>query len=211
MKKNYSHIILLIDRSGSMTSIQKDMEGGLAEFIKKQKLVAGKCTLTAYEFDTEFTKLYSLIDLSEVKNIEIHPRGGTALIDSMVKTIDIAGNELAGLEENERPEKIIFITITDGQENASREFTSEQLKERVTRQENDYKWEFIYLGANQDAFSVAGSIGIKSMKSSNFNATRKGIDTMFLNLSAATTRYRSAPTNYSFAYTKEEQEETAKA
>lgn len=215
MKKNYTHIVLLIDRSGSMINIKKDMEGGLADFIAKQKLEEGECTITTAQFDTgEVDYIHKLSKLNEVKEIKIDPRGGTALIDSMVKVIEQSGKELAALDESQRPERVLFITITDGEENSSREFTNQQLAERIKHQEENYKWEFVYIGANQNAFDVARQMGVSNFeaKSMNYSCTSTGTAAMFSNLSSATTRYRSATnTSNTFAYTAQEQQETENA
>ena len=205
MKKNYTHIIILIDRSGSMEGIQKDMEGGLTEFIKKQTELPGKCTITAAQFDAHYDKLHSLKDANEVGTIKIKPRGSTALIDSMCKLIIDSGKELSELPEDERPEKVLFLTITDGEENSSTEYTNEKLKEMIKLQEEVYKWEFVYIGANQDAFSVAGNLGIgnSSVKSYTYTATSAGIGAMMASLSKSTATYRSSNSN-TFAFTTDD-------
>jgi uncharacterized protein YegL len=211
MKKDYTHIVFLIDRSGSMSGIKKDMEGGIKTFLAEQKLVPGKCTITAAQFDTEYEILHSLKDINEVEKLSIDPRGGTALIDSMVRLINEAGKELANLPEEERPERVLFITITDGEENSSRESTNEQLAKLIKEQEEKYLWQFTYLGANQDAFGVARGIGVSGTKSMNYATTTVGINKMFSKLSAASTRYRGvsadALTSDSFAYTEAEQKD----
>lgn len=211
MKKDYTHIIFLIDRSGSMDIIKKDMEGGIKEFLAKQKELPGKCTITAAQFDTDYDIIHSLKSINEVSGLTISPRGGTALIDSMVRLIKDAGRELANLPEEERPERVLFITITDGEENASKEFTNETLKELITEQETKYSWQFTYLGANQDSFGVARNMGVKFNKSMNYDASSLGIGKMFSKLSSATTRYRSVAssnlTSDSFAYTEDEQKD----
>ena len=208
MKKDYTHIIFLIDRSGSMTSIKTDMEGGIRTFLAEQKALPGKCTITAAQFDSDYEILHSLKSLNEVQELSIVPRGSTALIDSMVRLINEAGKELADLPENERPEKVLFITITDGEENSSRESTNEQLAKLIKEQEEKYLWQFTYLGANQDAFGVARGIGVSGTKSMNFSTNKVGIDKMFSKLSAASIRYRSAsPDKATFNYTEEEQKD----
>ena len=97
MKANYTHIIFLIDRSGSMMSIKHDMEGGLKEFLAKQKEFPGECTVTAAQFDSEYELIHKLKPPNEVHELKINPRGSTALIDSMVRLIKEAGQELAAL------------------------------------------------------------------------------------------------------------------
>lgn len=211
MKKDYTHIVFLIDRSGSMSGIKTDMEGGIKTFLAEQKLLPGKCTITAAQFDTEYEILHSLKSLNEVQELKITPRGDTALIDSMVRLINQAGEELSNLPEEERPERVLFVTITDGEENSSTESTNEQLAKLIKEQEEKYLWQFTYLGANQDAFNVARGFGLNVTKSMNYSTTTDGIGKMFSKLSSATTRYRSADastlTADSFAYTTEEQKD----
>jgi len=212
MKENYTHIILLIDKSGSMTSIKRDMEGGLKEFIEKQKLEKGKCTVTAAQFDHTYQVIHKMKNLQEIEDITINPRGSTALIDSMCKLIDEVGVELAALPTEERPDKVLFINITDGEENASVEFTNEQLKEKIALQEETYKWLFTYIGANQDAFGVARKIGTSHSSTLQYTTTSTGTGTMFAAMTKATSRYRSTSfgiTGSRDFYTIDEQEMVA--
>lgn len=208
MKKNYTHIVFLIDRSGSMISIKEDMEGGIKTFLEEQRKVSGECTITAAQFDDVYEILHKQKSIHEVKEIQIIPRGWTALVDSMVKLINEVGEDLAKIEESQRPEKVLFITITDGIENASKECTNKQLAELINNQETKYNWQFTYLGANQDAFATAGGIGVQSGKTMTYLGSKAGIDKMFSKLSAASVRFRGASTeNASFEYTPEEQKD----
>ena len=124
MKKDYTHIVLLIDRSGSMNTIKEDMEGGIKTFIEGQKLEPGYCTVTAAQFDNNYEVIFSRVPISEIDEIKIEPRGTTALIDSMCRLITEVGADLASLSEDERPDRVLFITITDGEENSSFKFTN---------------------------------------------------------------------------------------
>lgn len=209
MKKNYTHIVLLIDRSGSMSTIKSDMEGGMETFLNEQKKIGGDCTITAAQFDTEYEILFSRKPIKDIEKIQIDPRGGTALIDSMSRLIKEVGKDLDSLEESEKPDRVLFVTITDGEENSSREYTNEQLKEMINHQSDSYNWAFSYIGANQDSFGVAGNMGISSGSTINYNASTYGINNMFTTLSNATTRYRSVSTGNvtsdSFSYTEDEQ------
>ena len=217
MKKNYTHIVMLIDRSGSMQSIKADMEGALKAFLDDQKKLNGECTLTVAQFDDELEFLFNLKPLSEIEEIKIEPRSMTALLDSMCRLIDKAGAELATLDEENRPDRVLFITITDGGENASREFTNAQLSEKIKHQEENYKWNFTYLGANQDSFSVSQGLGISASysKTMNYNASTTGSMAMYASLTSAVSRFRSANssevTQDLFAFTGQEQESTENA
>lgn len=209
MKENYTHIVLLVDRSGSMRSIKNDMEGGIETFMEKQKKEIGTCTVTAAHFDTDYEILFNRVPIDQVEKVTIVPRGGTALIDSMSQLINEVGIDLSSLEEDERPDRVLFITITDGEENSSREFTNEQLKDLIKEQEDKYKWNFTYIGANQDAFANASKFGGKFSNSLNYKATADGVDKMWDKLSDATSRYRNVTnlnlSSDSFKFTEEEQ------
>lgn len=210
MKKDYTHLVILLDRSGSMTSIKKDIIPGFNEFIKKQKEAKGKCTVTLIQFDDLYEKVFDFVDLNEF--IELNdknytPRGSTALIDSMCKLIEETGQKLSSMKEEDRPEKVLFLSITDGDENASREFTNEDLKSKIEHQESNYKWQFVYIGANQDAFANATKYGMNVNSTINFNATPQGIYAMFNATADASVRYRSADFGTDFSYSTKEQEE----
>lgn len=210
MKKNYTHLVISLDRSGSMISIKKDIIPGFNEFIKKQKEAKGKCTVTLVQFDDVYEKIFDFADLNEF--IELNeqnytPRGSTALIDSMCKLIEETGKKLSSMEEKDRPEKVLFLSITDGEENASREFTNEDLKSKIQHQEDIYKWQFVYIGANQDAFVNAQKYGMNLNSTMNFNATSRGIYAMFNVTADAFIRYRSANVGTDFSYSTTEQEE----
>lgn len=191
MKKDYTHIVMLIDRSGSMGSIKKDMEGGIKSFIDNQKEQPGICTITAAQFDTEYEIIHNRLLINEIKDIKIQPRGGTALIDSMSRLINEVGVDLSKLDEDEKPERVLFVTITDGEENSSREYTNEDLSKLIKEQEDKYSWNFTYIGANQDAFDTARRFGVSYNKSMNYVTTNDGINNMFDKLNDATIRYRS--------------------
>ena len=211
MKKNYTHLVLLIDRSGSMRTIKNDMEGGLKTFLDKQRLEPGTCTITAAQFDSEYEILYNRVSIKEINEIKIDPRGNTALIDSMARLIGEVGRDLDSIPEDEKPDRVLFITVTDGEENSSVEFTNSVLKNLIKEQEEKWNWNFTYIGANQDAFSAAARFGGKMCNSMNYLANKKGVDKMWDKVSDATSRYRSIKNNNitsdSFAYTKDEQED----
>lgn len=194
MKTGYTHISANLDRSGSMMGIIDDMKGGFLTFLEEQKKVEGDLTLSVSIFDTEYDKICEFADVrsSELDLSSYKPRGGTALRDSLAKLINETGNRIAAMNEEDRPEKVILISITDGQENASTEISAEQLKEMIKHQEDVYNWQVVYLGANQDSYAAGGSIGIDHNKTMNFMANTDGINVMYANLSNSTSNFRSA-------------------
>lgn len=143
--KNYTHIVVLMDRSGSMASIKNDAEGGVNTFVNAQKEVEGVASIDIYDFDTEFTLAQSLKNVKDFKSYTLMPRGSTAMNDAICRAIDETGAKLSKMDEKDRPGLVLFVIATDGQENASREFTSEQMKDRIKHQTDVYKWQFSFL------------------------------------------------------------------
>ena len=159
MNFNYTDISIVVDRSGSMESIRGDMEGAIKHFLDEQKKVDGKCTVSLYEFDNVYNSVYENIPVKETKDYTLNPRGMTALNDAIGRTINSLGEKYRKMPENERPGKIFFIVVTDGHENASREFNGDKIKEMVKHQSDVYNWSFVYLGANQDAVLTGANLG----------------------------------------------------
>lgn len=187
-KPNYTHLSFLVDRSGSMASIQKDAEGGINSLIKEQAKVEGEMTVALYQFDTAYEKVFGPIDVKDAPNFNLVPRGLTALLDSTYKAIVDTGEYLSSLPEEERPSKVLFAIVTDGAENASREISLEQVKALVSQQTSNYNWEFIYIGANVDAFGVSSSLGIS--KGVAYTANSASNMTMYSSLSRGITSAR---------------------
>jgi hypothetical protein len=192
MKKDYTHISILLDRSGSMEDIKKDMIGGFNAFLKEQKTVPGQATLSLFKFDDKYDVVYEGLELAQVPEMDEHtldPRGMTALYDSLKRAIDETGSWLLGIKEEDRPEKVLFYVITDGHENASRKVKVKDLKELIQKQQDTYNWVFVYLGANQDAMLSAANMGINI--SSNYMANGSGVSGMVCAMAANTTSYRA--------------------
>lgn len=157
---NLTEIIVVLDRSGSMTSIKNDMEGGFNAFIAKQREVPKDIRVTLVQFDTVVETVYQERPVKDVSALELVPRGSTALYDALGKTINAVGSRLKAKPEKDRPHQVLFVIVTDGEENASQEFHAKQIQEMITTQRDVFSWEFIYLGANQDAFAVGHAIGV---------------------------------------------------
>ena len=199
MKKNYTKIVFLLDRSGSMRSCASDVIGGYNQYIKTQKDNAvGECSVSLYRFDDVYEKVYVNVpvnDVSELRDVDFVPRGNTALLDSVCRMIDDVGIELNNLHEDERPEKVIVIIYTDGEENCSSTYTIEDVRERIQRQTDVYKWEFVYVGANQNSWSVGQSYGIGGNNTMNYVSRGKNTsissDMLWKTLATKTVSYRS--------------------
>lgn len=193
MKKNLTEIVSVIDESGSMSSIKLDAEGGYRTFIDAQKNVPGEAVVTLYTFSNSVSKLFEEKPISEVGYLKLYPTGSTALLDAIGHAINGVGARLADKKEEDRPEKVIVCILTDGEENCSRGFTNAKIKEMIEHQRSKYGWEFVFLGANQDAFATAGAFGISKGFTSSFAATAVGTRSAYTDMSAMVTNYRTQP------------------
>jgi uncharacterized protein YegL len=194
MKKGLSEIVAIIDRSGSMCSIKNDSIGGFNSFLNDQKKVPGEATFTLILFDHEYIVMHNNVPIkkvSELTNTTYVPRGLTALHDAIGRTIVTVGERLHNTSEEQRPEKVIVAILTDGEENESKEYSLEKIKEMITHQKNTYGWEFIFLAANQDAFKTGAKMGIDAKDSICFAATGRGITEAYEKMSIGTTSYRA--------------------
>lgn len=194
MKKDYSHISVILDRSGSMGSIMNDTIGGFNTFLKSQQEAPGEATFSLTQFDTAYEPNYSFLSISEVAQLTTStfvPRGGTALYDAIGLTVVECGEKLAAMDEADRPEKVILVILTDGEENSSKEYSYQMVQDLIKKQQDVFSWEFIFLGANIDAKRLGTGLGIKAGNSMTFGANAKGVDSTFGSLSANMTSYRS--------------------
>jgi hypothetical protein len=187
---NLTHIYFLLDRSGSMESIRLDTEGGFDAFIREQQQTPGECRVTLAQFDTEYEEVYRDRPVGEVPPLHLQPRGMTALLDSIGRLVGEAGARLAALPEDERPGIVIVGIMTDGHENSSRELSHPQVKAMIERQTKEYGWQFLYLGADQDAIEVGASIGVPKEHAMTYSRGR--VDAMMTATSANIRAYRTA-------------------
>jgi hypothetical protein len=187
-------IVAILDRSGSMKSIISDAIGGYNTFLEEQKKNSKPADLTVILFDDKYEKFYSgaLPQAPKMDKDSYVPRGSTALLDAMGRTIDDVGRELANLSEDQRPNKVLFIIITDGEENASTKYTSKQISDMVSRQRDMYKWEFIFLAANLDAIASASMIGIQAQNAVNFVSNAASVKGSYGLVSEAICNYRNS-------------------
>lgn len=176
--KDYTHICIVLDASGSMSDIEDDTRGSFNSFIKAQKAAEGKTVLDIYQFSGEVRRIVEHVDLASFSD-DLMARytcsGCTALNDAVCTAIDTLGQEFAAMKEEDRPENVLMVIITDGFENASRKFSSSDVKERIKHQTEKYNWEFQYLAANQDAFAAGSAMGIAADNCAAFAATPAGM------------------------------------
>lgn len=194
MKKDLTEIVFVLDRSGSMENLVSDTIGGFNSFVKDQKSKSGSAKLTTVLFDGLYDVLYDGIDIQsvpELTNKEYFARGSTALLDALGKTINLVKNRIDIAKKKDRPSKVIFVVTTDGQENASHEFKNDVLKKMVEDRKSN-GWEFIFLGANIDAFSVGMSFGVTL--TSNYTPDSTGTRSVYSTVNTAVTSYREKGT-----------------
>ncbi|ROQ40692.1 VWA domain containing CoxE-like protein [Frondihabitans sp. PhB188] len=171
---NYTALLLVIDRSGSMISIRDEMIGGVTALLKTQAKAPGLLTVDVVQFDNEIEQLDTLADPRSIE-IALEPRGATALHDAVGIAVTTFGSTLAALPEHARPATVQVVVVTDGHENTSQEWTAATVKKLVRQQTTTYGWDFVYLGANQDAVLTGAALGFASDSSMTFEAGAAGV------------------------------------
>jgi hypothetical protein len=179
-----TQIVVVLDRSGSMDTIAKSTVEGINSFVKEQKAAEGEAFMTLVQFDNEYQIDYKERPLNEVADLingeTFVPRATTALYDAIGRTI----NEINTTDD------VIFVIVTDGAENASKEFTKENVFNKIEEKKKD-GWNFLFLAANQDAMKTGGSLGISASNSMTFNANDASVGNMYMNFSSKVSGYRS--------------------
>ena len=177
--KNYTHLIIVLDASGSMSRIQDDVKGSFNEFLKKQREEPGKTVFDLFQFNDEVKRLVVSADLAQFHEdlmSKYNCTGCTALNDAICIAMDTIGQEFANMPEEERPEHVLCVIITDGEENASKEYTTEDVKNRIEHQKTKYNWQFEFLAANQDAFETGESFGLDEDDCMDFECNSEGVE-----------------------------------
>jgi hypothetical protein len=187
--QNLTHLLVISDRSGSMEFGQKDAEGGINAFIDEHKKAPGNADITFVEFDTRHDTVYSG-PIKDMPRYQLLPRGGTALLDAIGFAVTGLGVELAARPEDKRPGAVIVVVSTDGEENSSYEWEQEKVKDLLKRQQDDYSWKVIFLGANIDAVTTGASYGISAASSMTFDMDN--VIGTYAMAAANTTAYRGS-------------------
>jgi len=175
--KNLTELVFILDRSGSMSGLEGDTIGGYNSLLEKQRKEVGEATVTTVLFDDQYEMIHDHAAIGKVKDItnkEYFARGMTGLLDAIGKTINHVSNRHKNALDNEVPEKTMVVIITDGYENASREFALPQVKQMIEKQKTEFGWEFLFLGANIDAVSTAAGFGISADRAVTYEADSKG-------------------------------------
>lgn len=186
---NRTDLVLIIDRSGSMSSIKSDAEGSINSLLEEYKKIPQDVRVTLVDFDVEIRFLSFVEPAEMVKKYVLSPRGMTALYDAIGTTINTIGKEYAGTDESSRPGKVVVVIATDGEENSSREFAQEQIKTMVEHQNLKYNWQFMYIGANQDAYAAAAKMGVQKDMASCYYANTQGVRSIYSGIAQKIVRY----------------------
>jgi len=177
MNNNYTEIAFILDRSGSMESCRDAAIDGFNSFLSAQQQLEGLAKLTLVLFDDTYQVPAVSLPVAEVLPLDIttYVTGNTtALLDAIGRTIDELGNRLSSISENDRPNQVIVAILTDGLENASQNYSWPDVADRIRRQSKDYKWNFLFLGANQDAIATAAQMAIPASQAASYCADQIG-------------------------------------
>lgn len=172
--KDYTALMFIMDRSGSMSSIKTSVESGMRDILKDLRSQPGKVTIDLIDFDTEITHSQKLVPLDRF-SFTLSPRGGTALYDAIVTGASELRKELEALPEDKRPEHVQVVVVTDGDENSSKNADAQLVSDTVTWCTDNLGWDFTFLGANQDAVFTAAALGFEGKKAMTFAATTSGV------------------------------------
>lgn len=186
-------MVFLLDRSGSMSGLERDTINGFNEMIQKQKKLEGHCLVSTVLFDNSFEVLHNRYDLQEIKKMttdDYYVRGTTALLDAIGRSITKISNVHSLLSKEAKPDKTLFVITTDGMENASVEYTHSKIKQMIKLKSEEYGWEFLFLGANIDAVDEADKLGIRKERVANYHADQKGTKAHYDSVESAITSYR---------------------
>ena len=193
MKNNITELVFILDRSGSMAGLESDTIGGFNAMIEKQKKEDGECYISTVLFDNVSEVLHDRVKLSDIKPMtdkEYTVRGCTALIDALGGAIHHIGNIHKYARPEDVPEHTMFIITTDGMENASQRYSSDEVKKMIERQKEKYGWEFLFIGANIDAVETARRYGINEDRAVNYNADAKGTGILYESVACAVSNVR---------------------
>lgn len=171
MKKGLTEMVFILDRSGSMSGLEDDTIGGFNSTIRKQKREDGEAIVTTVLFDDEYEILHDRFDIGSVGEMtdrEYYTRGCTALLDAVGSTVQKTINVQKNLPEKDRAENVVFVIITDGHENSSCEYDYKSVRKMIKKQQDEFGWEFLFLGANIDAAEEGAKIGIRRNRTTRY-------------------------------------------
>ena len=188
MSKGYTEIVYILDRSGSMGGLESDTIGGFNSMMEKQKKTGEKAVVSTVLFDDECEVIHDRVPIEKIEKMtdkQYYVRGCTALLDAVGGAIHHIGNVHKYAREEDRPEKTIFVITTDGMENASSRYSREKIEKMVKKQQKKYGWEFIFIGANIDAYAEAQKYGIRKDRAVNYVCDSVGTANVYAGVSKA--------------------------
>lgn len=191
--KNLTELVFILDKSGSMAGLEKDTIGGFNSMLQKQKALDGECRITTVLFDNRYELLHDRIDIRAVSPMtdrEYQVGGSTALLDAIGLTVQKLVSVQKNTAEEYRAEKVMFVIITDGEENSSRVFSADRVKKMIET-EKRYGWEFVFLGANIDAVETASRFGISADRTVDYVPDAAGTELNFQAMSEAVASFRA--------------------
>lgn len=188
MSKGYTEIIYILDRSGSMGGLESDTIGGFNSMMEQQKKTGKKAVVSTVLFDDVCEVIHDRVPIEKVEKMtdkQYYVRGCTALLDAVGGAIHHIGNVHKYAREEDRPEKTIVVITTDGMENASCKYSRDKIEKMVKRQQKKYGWEFIFIGANIDAYAEAQKYGIRRDRAVNYVCDDIGTANLYAGVSKA--------------------------
>jgi uncharacterized protein YegL len=192
MRKNYTHIAIVLDKSSSMSTVRDATISGFNEFLATQQAAEVEATITLTMFASHVNVHEQFQDIKTIMPLDretYQPDGMTALYDAIGMTIKSVGKVLNRTQEALRPSKVIIAIMTDGGENSSKSYSASLVREMIEHQQSKYKWEFVFIGANQDAVLTATAFGINAANAMTYRHDAKGTTDMFRSLAQNTVAY----------------------
>jgi len=198
---DYTHIHILLDRTGSMEIIRDDTIGGFNTFLEEQKALPGKATLSLVQFDSQdpYEVVHNFKDIQDVPELTREtfvPRAYTPLLDAIGRSINDVASALA--KKTEKPEKVVVVIITDGQENASMEFRKDQIEKMVKEKQDTDKWQFVFLSADLASIGDAMALGFNAASTMAYDQDKDGVKSMYSSVSNSVASYRAGASSVTF-------------
>lgn len=196
MSATYTHISIILDRTGSMETIQDDVIGGFNQFLASQQEGTGRATLTLVQFDSQdpYEVIYQFAPINQVAALSqatYVPRASTPLLDAIGRGIIDLAHRLTTMPAGEKPDQVVFVIITDGQENSSREFKKAQVMQLLAEKQEKDKWQFVFLSADLTALNDAMDYGFRAPAAMSFDKDARGTAAVFSSLAKNVSSYRA--------------------
>ena len=187
-------IVFILDRSGSMGHLRQDTIGSFNSLVEEQKEKEGNCVISTILFDNKVDVLHDNLDIHDINRMtekDYFTRGTTALLDAVGTTVKKTVHQFKDLYREERPNNVMFVIITDGMENSSKNYSYSKVAKLISNVEEKFEWEFLFIGANIDAIKEGSKFGIRRERSVNYKADKKGNKVVYETISKTITNYRT--------------------